>query len=140
MGQTMHQDEIERIFLKATELPADKRTEFVEQACSGQPESVKQVINELLDADQEASGPEQFLQAVDVNISKMVQSSQTAARQLTGERIGAYELIKRVASGGFGEVFLAERIDGLRRRVAIKILRAEVSENDSIFQRFEVER
>jgi len=39
-----------------------------------------------------------------------------------GDAVGAYRLIRQVASGGMGSVWLAERVDGaLRRQVALKL-------------------
>ncbi|WP_407352696.1 tetratricopeptide repeat protein [Luteimonas sp. R10] len=41
-----------------------------------------------------------------------------------GDRLGAWQLVERLGSGGMGTVFVAERADGLfRQRVAIKLLR-----------------
>src|SRR5690606_12046321 len=41
-----------------------------------------------------------------------------------GGRLGAWQLVERLGSGGMGTVFVAERADGLfRQRVAIKLLR-----------------
>lgn len=41
-----------------------------------------------------------------------------------GDRLGVWQLIERLASGGMGTVFIAERADELfRQRVAIKLLR-----------------
>src|SRR5690606_2952448 len=41
-----------------------------------------------------------------------------------GDRLGQWQLVERLASGGMGTVFVAERVDGLfRQRVAIKLLR-----------------
>lgn len=41
-----------------------------------------------------------------------------------GDRLGVWQLIRRLASGGMGTVFVAERADELfRQRVAIKLLR-----------------
>src|SRR6266700_5368366 len=41
----------------------------------------------------------------------------------TGERIGAYAVVKELGRGGMGAVYLAERADGqFEKQVAIKIL------------------
>ena len=41
-----------------------------------------------------------------------------------GDRLGQWQLVERLASGGMGTVFVAERVDQLfRQRVAIKLLR-----------------
>ena len=54
-----------------------------------------------------------------------------------GDRIGPYTFRKKLGSGGFGEVWLAERRDP-RMLVAIKVLRPGVREADSI-ARFSME-
>lgn len=46
-----------------------------------------------------------------------------------GSRLAQYELIRQVGMGGMGVVFLARDLD-LRRDVALKVLRAEVTDND----------
>jgi serine/threonine protein kinase len=47
---------------------------------------------------------------------------------LTGETLGAYQLISRIGEGGMGHVWLAERIDGrFERQVAIKFLHFAVA-------------
>ena len=56
-----------------------------------------------------------------------------------GALVGAYRLIERVGQGGMGDVWLAERADGLvRRRVALKLPR--VAWGDSFAERLGRER
>ena len=46
-----------------------------------------------------------------------------AARHHLGRRIGPYELVRHLGSGGMGTVYLAERVSGgFRQRVAIKLI------------------
>ena len=54
---------------------------------------------------------------------------------MIGEIVGGYRLVSRIGSGGMGEVFVAEhlRID---RRVAIKLLRPEMSSRTDMVARF----
>ncbi|MET0645088.1 MAG: serine/threonine-protein kinase [Pyrinomonadaceae bacterium] len=49
-----------------------------------------------------------------------------AAEALAGQRVGAYEIVSELGSGGMGAVYLARRADGkFDQRVAIKMLRRE---------------
>lgn len=57
-----------------------------------------------------------------------------------GERLGAWLLVERLASGGMGTVFVAERADELfRQRVAIKLLRGNAGSAAAV-QRLATER
>lgn len=59
---------------------------------------------------------------------------------LVGREIGAYRLIGRLAVGGMGVVYRAERTDGLfQHEVAIKLIRMELA-NEHLVRRFEFER
>jgi hypothetical protein len=37
-----------------------------------------------------------------------------------GDRIGPYRLLEKIGEGGFGIVFVAEQVEPVRRRVALK--------------------
>lgn len=52
--------------------------------------------------------------------------------------IGNYRILKKLGEGGMGEVFMGEDIM-LERKVAIKILRPELSQREDILQRFRTE-
>jgi non-specific serine/threonine protein kinase/serine/threonine-protein kinase len=55
-----------------------------------------------------------------------------------GERVGAYRIIEPLGSGGFGEVYLAERREP-RQRVALKILKRGM-DTVQVVARFDAER
>lgn len=55
------------------------------------------------------------------------------------ERIGRYRIIRRLGQGGFGVVYLASSDDGLRRVVALKVLKPGVADVNAI-RRFHRER
>ena len=50
-----------------------------------------------------------------------------AVPELTGTRLGAWQLEQRIGEGGMGEVWLARRVDGLyEAQAAIKLLRSDL--------------
>ncbi|MCS6997422.1 MAG: serine/threonine protein kinase [Casimicrobiaceae bacterium] len=68
------------------------------------------------------------------------QSSPCNRRRHAGERCGPWVLVEPLGSGGMGEVWSAERADGLyHQRVAIKFLHEDVA-SDRFVARFQQER
>lgn len=57
-----------------------------------------------------------------------------------GRRLGAYRVLRRIATGGMGAVFLAERTDGqFEQQVALKVMGAQLLAADAV-ARFRDER
>src|SRR5713226_2071099 len=52
-----------------------------------------------------------------------------------GTRLGRYEIRSKIGAGGMGEVYLAEDTQ-LHRKVALKVLPAEVASNQDRMRRF----
>jgi len=59
--------------------------------------------------------------------------------ETTGGVIGSYHLLQRLGQGGMGEVWLAEQKQPVRRRVAIKLIKAGMDTRE-VVTRFESER
>ena len=53
--------------------------------------------------------------------------------------IGPYQLLQRIGSGGMGEVWLAEQMHPVRRRVALKLIKAGMDTGE-VVARFQSER
>lgn len=115
------------LFTECLANPADQRQAWLAERCEGKPELLKQV-QRLLQADQDSTGfmdsmPEFVLEANRV-----------------GERLGAYELVSELASGGMSTVYRARRVDGTYQHdVAIKLFRA-FHMDPSVLRRFDTER
>jgi serine/threonine protein kinase/WD40 repeat protein len=54
-------------------------------------------------------------------------------------RVGNYKLLQKIGEGGFGVVWMAEQLEPIRRRVALKIIKAGM-DTQEVIARFEVER
>ena len=57
----------------------------------------------------------------------------------TGTMIGRYKLLEKIGEGGFGVVFMAEQVEPVQRKVALKIIKAGMDTKE-VIARFEVER
>ena len=59
--------------------------------------------------------------------------------QSIGSRIGRYKLLERIGEGGFGVVYMAEQVEPVQRKVALKIVKAGMDTRE-VIARFEAER
>src|SRR5689334_15301108 len=57
---------------------------------------------------------------------------------LTGRRLGKYELIERLGRGGMAEVYKAHQ-PGMDRFVAVKVMHGHLAESDDFVARFKRE-
>src|SRR5260370_5103027 len=57
---------------------------------------------------------------------------------LSGKTLGDFHLLRKLGQGGMGQVYLAEQIS-LKRKVAVKIMRTDLSVSLTSFQRFKAE-
>src|SRR5215212_5609080 len=57
---------------------------------------------------------------------------------LTGRTLGDYQLLRRLGTGGMGQVYLARQLS-LKRDVAVKLLRNELAANPTALKRFQAE-
>ena len=56
-----------------------------------------------------------------------------------GQIIGSYKLLQKIGEGGFGEVYMAEQQEPVRRKVALKVIKLGM-DTRQVIGRFEAER
>ena len=55
-----------------------------------------------------------------------------------GAMIGRYKLLEKIGEGGFGVVYMAEQVEPVQRKVALKIIKAGMDTHE-VIARFEAE-
>ena len=58
---------------------------------------------------------------------------------MVGQTVGRYQILQLLGEGGFGAVYLAEQVEPVRRKVALKVMRSG-SDREDLVARFEAER
>ena len=59
--------------------------------------------------------------------------------ECAGTMIGRYKLLQKIGEGGFGVVYMAEQVEPVQRKVALKIIKAGMDTKE-VIARFEAER
>jgi serine/threonine protein kinase/Flp pilus assembly protein TadD len=120
--------------LKALEQDsAGQGQHFLDEACAGDA-ALRAEVGALLEAHARA-GP--FLAAPALGVNATVDAP--PAVESPGTRIGPYKLLEQIGEGGFGVVFLAEQLEPMRRKVAVKVLKPGM-DSRQVIARFEAER
>jgi serine/threonine protein kinase len=121
-------------------LPPGERAAAVEDALA-QDESLRDRLPEImaalgLDPPPPLGAGELSPEAI---ISALEAALEIPPNELSGTRIGPYKLLQEIGRGGFGVVWMAEQESPIRRRVALKIIKAGMDSKE-VVARFEAER
>jgi eukaryotic-like serine/threonine-protein kinase len=101
-------------------------------------DQMNQVVQEKLEGTQDFTAP-------GIEKSQPVSKTREDEKRLNAKpssgtkRIGNYKLLQRIGTGGMGEVWMAEQEKPVRRRVALKLIKAGM-DTDQVVARFEAER
>jgi tetratricopeptide (TPR) repeat protein/predicted Ser/Thr protein kinase len=121
---------VKQLCQAALEKPAAERAAFLVDACAGD-DGLRQEVQSLLANEQDA---ERFLEAPAFEVAARA-ARRHPRDSLVGRTLGPYRVLSRLGAGGMGEVFLAEDTR-LERRVALKVLSAEVASDPDHLARF----
>lgn len=124
-------EQLSTLFDEARDLSARARAQFLDERCANDP-SLRAEVERLLSAHDRAGG---FIETP--AIAAVASRSDDAA---VGQSFGAYRVVREIARGGMGAVYLAERVDGaFEHRAALKLIKRGM-DTDLVLNRFRAER
>ena len=121
---------LERLFQEAADLAPAQRGAFLERAC-GEDSALLARLQSML---AELEGGESL-----VLPRPLDPDSAPDPDVRPGSTIDRYRLLQEIGEGGFGVVFLAEQLEPVRRKVALKVLKLGMDTRE-VVARFEAER
>src|SRR5215467_14025628 len=86
-----------------------------------------------------ASGDPEEFKGLEDTASMSPDSRPTKPDPEAHRRIGAYRLLRVIGEGGMGEVWVADQLEPVKRRVALKVIKAGM-DTKLVIARFEAER
>ena len=125
--------QLDQLFHSALEQAPDQRAAFLDKVCAGD-ESLRRQVEALLGAHEKAGS---FIQkpALEVEARSL---AYVQPDSVVGQTLGHYKIITSIGAGGMGEVYLAQDIQ-LGRKVALKLLPAEFTQDSDRVRRFQQE-
>jgi serine/threonine protein kinase/predicted ATPase len=121
--------EVKRLYNAAQSLPPQERAAWILQNTPDDLD-LRHEVEALIESHDQAQG---FMDTSASSSADIVRSL-----DLTGRRVGPYELVEFIGAGGMGEVYKARDVR-LDRTVAIKVLPTHVARNPQARERFERE-
>ena len=121
---------VEELFHAALERDSHDRLAYLQETSGDDPELQREV--ESLLAAHEASG------SLETAVSDLAAEWLKGQQALVGHTLGHFQILAHLGSGGMGDVYLAED-NRLRRKVALKLLPAQLIQDAERRRRFEQE-
>ncbi|HUE73801.1 MAG TPA: protein kinase [Pirellulaceae bacterium] len=109
---------------------AADRALFLDTACRGDT-PLRQRVESLLEEHHQLGS---FME-----VSSFEVTLDQPLNEQPGMKIGPYKLLQQIGEGGFGVVFMAEQIEPVRRKVALKVIKPGM-DTRQVIARFEAER
>ncbi|QGJ68932.1 Serine/threonine-protein kinase PknB [Planctomycetales bacterium 10988] len=129
------------IFLQSLDFESpSERAAFVQQACEGDNHLLDAVVALLREHDRLENPIDRPLASS--YLPTLFQGGGSLGVQTSfvpGTMVDSYKLMEQIGEGGFGLVFVADQLQPVRRRVALKIIKPGM-ESREVIARFEAER
>ncbi len=120
----------EEVFAEAIRIAdAVARRAYLNRGCAGN-DALRQEVESLVQSHFAAGN---FLE------QPMALPQTEVLTERAGTRIGRYKLLEKIGEGGFGVVYMAEQVEPVQRKVALKIIKAGMDTHE-VVARFEAER
>ncbi len=124
---------VESIFFAALERrDSQEQAAYLDAAC-GDDKELRSRVERLLNAHPQLGD---FLQG---NAAQLEATQNLAHAEGPGTILGRYKLLQQIGEGGFGAVYVAEQLEPIHRRVALKIIKPGM-DSRQVIARFEAER
>jgi serine/threonine-protein kinase len=114
---------VERVYHGALERTAEERAAFLREAC-GSDEELRREVESLLAYEDQAKD---FIENPALEVAGELMADGHIL--VVGQAFNHYTILGLLGAGGMGEVYLAEDTR-LKRRVALKLLPAELTKNE----------
>src|SRR5438128_989971 len=124
--------QIKNLLQAALEREPAERPAFLDEACQGD-KLLRQQVNSFIISHEQAGG---FIEEPAFEV--MAESLENKQTELVGQMLGHYRVLEQLGAGGMGEVYLAQDTR-LGRKVALKMLPADLTAEDERVRRFQQE-
>jgi len=137
--------QIDGIAARALGLKPGERARFLDEACQQDTVLRRKVESRLADLDEATEIGESAPQPTRGSSPTRDRASSSPGGSAMDENpeigvyIGRYKLLEKIGEGGFGLVYVAEQIEPVRRRVALKVIKLGM-DTKAVVARFEAER
>lgn len=138
---------VEELFHRLVDLPRGEREKELAALAIGEPEAHRELVR-LLGDSTALTQREGVLEGLAGDASDLVGRVRSSAGRERDEpppdeedpeRVGRYRIVRRLGEGGMGRVYEAEQEEPVRRRVALKLIRAGF-DSRAVISRFHSER
>jgi len=113
----------------------EARAAYLDTACRTDT-ALRRRVEALLRASENAGD---FLEEPPTGLASPEGLVTTQPSEKPGDRIGRYKLLEQIGEGGCGVVYMAEQVEPVRRRVALKVIKLGM-DTKQVIARFETER